>query len=61
MNFEYTSHWDKDESIFQNAENMTALKRRSKKTSLLKVGKAKLNRKKKMKRRLGKEKKRLGD
>ena len=57
MHFEYTSHWDKDESIFRNAENMTALKRRS----LLKVGKAKLNRRKQMKRRLGKEKKMLGD
>ena len=27
VHFEYTNHWDKDEEIFRNAENMTALKR----------------------------------
>ena len=30
VHFEYTSHWDKDESIFQNAENIIALKIRFK-------------------------------
>ena len=61
VHFEYTSHWDKDRSIFQNAENMTALKRRFKRISLLKVGKTKLNRRKPMKRKPRKEKKMLGD
>ena len=39
VHFEYTSHWDKDESIFRNAENMTALKRRFKKKITTKGGK----------------------
>ena len=39
VHFEYTSHWDKDESIFQNAENLTALRRRFKKKITTKGGK----------------------
>ena len=31
VNFEYTNYWDKDEEIFRNAQNMTALRRRFKK------------------------------
>ena len=31
VHFEYTSHWDKDESIFHSAENIKALRRRFKK------------------------------
>ena len=30
MHFEYTNFWDKDEEIFQNAKNMTALRKRFK-------------------------------
>ena len=57
MHFEYTNHWDKDEETFRNAKNMTALKRRSP----LKVVRAKLSRRKLMKKRPRKEKKMLGD
>ena len=39
VHFEYASHWDKDESIFRNAENITALKRRFKKKITTKGGK----------------------
>ena len=39
VNFEYTNHWDKDEEIFRNAKNMTALKRRFKKKITTKGGK----------------------
>ena len=39
VHFEYTRHWDKDESIFRNAENMTTLKRRFKKNITTKGGK----------------------
>ena len=39
VHFEYTSHWDKDESILRNAENITALKRRFKKKITTKGGK----------------------
>ena len=31
VHFEYTSHWDIEESIFRSAQNMTALRRRFKK------------------------------
>ena len=57
VHFEYTNHWDKDEEMFRNAENMTALKRRSP----LKVVRARLSRRKLMKRRPEKEKRILGD
>ena len=30
VHFEYTNLWDKDEEIFQNAQNMTALRKRFK-------------------------------
>ena len=30
LHFEYTNFWDKDEEIFQNAKNMTALRKRFK-------------------------------
>ena len=30
VHFEYTNFWDKDEEIFRNAKNMTALKKRFK-------------------------------
>ena len=39
VHFEYTSHWDKDESIFQNVENITTLKRIFKKKITTKGGK----------------------
>ena len=61
VHFEYTNHWDKDEEIFRNAVNMTALKRMLNRRSPLKVVRAKLNRRKLMKRRPGKEKRMLGD
>ena len=61
MHFEYTNHWDKDEETFRNAENMIALKKDLKRRSPLKVVRAKLSRRKMMKRRPGKEKKMLGD
>ena len=55
VHFEYTSHWDKDESIFRNAENITALKRRFKSKITIKAGKDKMRRKKQRKRKLEKE------
>ena len=39
VHFEYTIHWDKDESIFRSAENITALRRRFKKKITTKGGK----------------------
>ena len=39
VHFEYTSHWDKDESILRSAENITALRRRFKKKITTKGGK----------------------
>ena len=39
VHFEYTSHWDKEESIFHSAQNITALKRRFKKKITTKGGK----------------------
>ena len=30
LHFEYTNFWDKDEEVFQNAQNMIALRRRFK-------------------------------
>ena len=39
VHFEYTSHWDKDESIFRSAENITALRRRFKKKITTEGGK----------------------
>ena len=46
MHFKYTSYWDKDESIFQNAENMTTLKRIFKKKITTKGGKGQAEQKK---------------
>ena len=46
VHFEYTSHWDKDESIFRSAENITALRRRFKKKITTKGGKEKDEQKK---------------
>ena len=39
VHFEYTHHFDKDESIFRNAPNMTMLMRRFKKKIMTKGGK----------------------
>ena len=39
MHFEYTSHWDREESIFRSAQNITALRRRFKKKITTKGGK----------------------
>ena len=39
VHFEYTIHWDKDESIFRSAENITALRRGFKKKITTKGGK----------------------
>ena len=46
VHFEYTSHWDKDESIFRNAENITTLKRIFKKKITTKGGKGQYEQKK---------------
>ena len=46
VHFEYTSHWDRDESIFQNVENITALKKRFKKKITTKGGKGQAEQKK---------------
>ena len=42
IHFEYIYFWDKDEETFQNAKNITALKKRFKQKKLLWVEKAKL-------------------
>ena len=39
VHFEYTSHWDREESIFRSAQNITALIRRFKKKITTKGGK----------------------
>ena len=39
VHFEYTHHFDSEESVFRNAPNMTALKRRFKKNITTKGGK----------------------
>ena len=39
VHFEYTSHWDREESIFHSVQNMTALRRRFKKKITTKGGK----------------------
>ena len=39
VHFEYTHHWDREESVFRNALNMTALRRRFKKKISTKGGK----------------------
>ena len=39
VHFEYTSHWDREESIFYSALNMTALRKRFKKKITTKGGK----------------------
>ena len=39
VHFEYAHHWDREESIFRNAVNMTALRRRFKKKITTKGGK----------------------
>ena len=41
VHFEYTHHWDREESVFRNALNMTALRRRFKKKISTKGGKGK--------------------
>ena len=39
VHFEYTHHWDREESVFRNAQNMTALRRRLNKNISTKGGK----------------------
>ena len=39
VHFEYTNHWDREESIFRSAMNLTALRRRFKKKITTKGGK----------------------
>ena len=39
IHFEYTHHWDREESIFRSALNITALRRRFKKKITTKGGK----------------------
>ena len=39
VHFEYTHHWDREESVFHNALNITALRRRFKKKITTKGGK----------------------
>ena len=39
VHFEYTHHWDREEFVFRNAQNMTALRRRFKKKITTKGGK----------------------
>ena len=41
VHFEYTNFWDKDEEIFRNAKNMTALKKRFKQKITIVGGKGK--------------------
>ena len=60
VHFEYTSHWDKDESIFRSAENITTLRKYLKRKSLPKAGKDRMNREWQRKKRLGKGMKMLG-
>ena len=42
MHFEYTKFWDKDDEIFQNVQNMTALRRRFKQNITTVGGKGKV-------------------
>ena len=60
VHFEYKIHWDKDESIFRNLENITALRRRFKKKITAKGGKGQDEQKRQRKKRLGKGMKMLG-
>ena len=46
VHFEYTNLWDKDEKIFRNAKNMTALKKRFKQKITIVGGKGKTTQKK---------------
>ena len=46
VHFEYTNFWDKDEEIFRNAKNMTALKKRFKQKITIVGGKGKTTKKK---------------
>ena len=46
VHFEYTNFWDKDEEIFKNAKNMTALKKRFKQKITIMGGKGKTTQKK---------------
>ena len=46
VHFEYTNHWDKDEEIFSNARNTTALKRRFKQKITIKGDKGQTEHKK---------------
>ena len=39
VHFEYTSHWDREESIFHSAQNITALRIRFKNKIIMKGGK----------------------
>ena len=47
VHFEYTKFWDKDEEIFSNAQNMTALRRRFKQKITMVGGKGKVFKQKK--------------
>ena len=42
VHFKYTNFWDKDEEIFQNAQNMTALRKRFKQKIATVGGKGKV-------------------
>ena len=46
VHFEYIKFWDKDEGIFRNARNMTALKKRFKQKITIVGGKGKTAQKK---------------
>ena len=41
VHFEYANFWDKDEEVFQNAQNMTSLRRRFKQNITIVGGKGK--------------------
>ena len=41
VHFEYTDFWDKDEEVFRNAQNITALRRRFKQKRTIVGGKGK--------------------
>ena len=43
VHFEYTNFWDKDEEVFRNAQNMTALRTRVKKNIATMGGKGKVS------------------
>ena len=51
VHFEYTYFWDKDEEVFQNAQNMTNLRRRFKQKIIIVGGKGNLLSKLKIKKK----------